>query len=37
MIQVSDTGSFEPFVVIVKIEARLGVGSTALSESQLRF
>jgi hypothetical protein len=26
MIQVSDTGSFEPFVVIVKIEARLGEG-----------
>jgi hypothetical protein len=29
MVEVSDTGSFEPFVVIVKIEARLGVGSKA--------
>jgi hypothetical protein len=25
LVQVSDTGSFEPFVVIVEIEARLGV------------
>jgi hypothetical protein len=29
MVQVSDTGSIEPFVVIVKIAARLGVGSKA--------